>query len=72
MVNELTHRLKTMNAPNVVKIGSSSITNADGHLDTPPMNALVDAIVAARASGKDVVVVSSGAVAAHTVVAAPC
>lgn len=48
----------------VVKIGSSSITNAAGHLDMATMNALVAAIVAARASGKDVVVVSSGAVAA--------
>lgn len=48
----------------VVKIGSSSITNAEGHLDIAHMNALVDAIAAARASGQDVVVVSSGAVAA--------
>lgn len=48
----------------VVKIGSSSITNAEGRLDAAHMNALVDAIVAMRASGKEVVVVSSGAVAA--------
>lgn len=48
----------------VVKIGSSSITDAAGHLDAAHMNALVDAIAAARASGKEVVVVSSGAVAA--------
>lgn len=48
----------------VVKIGSSSITDAQGRLDMAHMNALVDAIAAARASGQDVVVVSSGAVAA--------
>ncbi len=48
----------------VVKIGSSSITNATGHLDAAHMNALVDAIAAMREAGKDVVVVSSGAVAA--------
>ncbi|MFP5417043.1 MAG: glutamate 5-kinase [Actinomycetes bacterium] len=48
----------------VVKIGSSSITDRQGHLDSGHMNALVDTIVAARASDKEVVVVSSGAVAA--------
>ncbi|WP_342371784.1 glutamate 5-kinase [Propioniciclava soli] len=48
----------------VVKIGSSSITDAAGHPDARHMNALVDAIAAARASGTEVVVVSSGAVAA--------
>lgn len=48
----------------VVKIGSSSITDREGRIDTPQLNALVDAIAAARASGTDVVVVSSGAVAA--------
>ncbi len=48
----------------VVKVGSSSITDRSGHIDAPQLNALVDAIAAARASGKDVVVVSSGAVAA--------
>lgn len=48
----------------VVKVGSSSITDRAGHIDAPQLNALVDAIAAARASGKDVVVVSSGAVAA--------
>ncbi|MFV0407069.1 MAG: glutamate 5-kinase [Propioniciclava sp.] len=48
----------------VVKIGSSSITGTDGRIDIGQMNALVDAIAAARESGRDVVVVSSGAVAA--------
>jgi len=48
----------------VVKIGSSSITDRHGHLDSAHMNALVDAIAAARSSGRDVVVVSSGAIAA--------
>lgn len=48
----------------VVKIGSSSITDARGRIDMPQLNALTDAIAAARASGREVIVVSSGAVAA--------
>ncbi|HRL47816.1 MAG TPA: glutamate 5-kinase [Propioniciclava sp.] len=48
----------------VVKVGSSSITDRSGRIDMPQLNALVDAIAAARAGGTDVVVVSSGAVAA--------
>lgn len=48
----------------VVKIGSSSITGADGRIDMRQMNALVDAIAGARRAGRDVVVVSSGAIAA--------
>ncbi|MDO5534692.1 MAG: glutamate 5-kinase [Propionibacteriaceae bacterium] len=48
----------------VVKVGSSSLTDDQGHIDSAQMNALVDAIAAARASGREVVVVSSGAVAA--------
>ena len=48
----------------VVKVGSSSLTDPHGRIDMAQMNALVDAIAAARASGREVVVVSSGAVAA--------
>lgn len=48
----------------VVKIGSSSLTDDAGRLDTAHMNALVDAIAAARSAGREVVVVSSGAIAA--------
>ena len=48
----------------VVKVGSSSLTDAHGRIDMAQMNALVDAIAAARASDREVVVVSSGAVAA--------
>ncbi len=48
----------------MVKVGSSSITDRSGRIDMPQLNALVDAIAAARAGGTDVVVVSSGAVAA--------
>ncbi len=48
----------------VIKVGSSSITDRQGRIDMPQLNALVDAIAAARAGGTDVVVVSSGAVAA--------
>ncbi len=48
----------------VVKVGSSSLTDAAGHLDDAQLTRLVDAIAAARASGKDVVLVSSGAIAA--------
>ncbi len=48
----------------VVKIGSSSITDAQGRIDMVQLNALTDAIAAARASGREVIVVSSGAMAA--------
>lgn len=48
----------------VVKVGSSSLTDAHGRIDMAQMTGLVDAIAAARSAGRDVVVVSSGAVAA--------
>ena len=47
----------------VVKIGSTSLTSVDGGLDVGRLDALVDA-VAARAAGTQVVLVSSGAIAA--------
>ncbi|MDD7935513.1 glutamate 5-kinase, partial [Actinomycetospora straminea] len=47
----------------VVKIGSSSLTTVDGGLDVAKLDALVDA-VAARAASTQVVLVSSGAIAA--------
>ena len=49
----------------VVKIGSSSLTSADGgHLDLGALGALVDALAARRREGRQVVLVSSGAIAA--------
>jgi glutamate 5-kinase len=48
----------------VVKVGSSSLTSLDGGLDTQRLDALVDALAARRASGSQVVLVSSGAIAA--------
>ena len=47
----------------VVKVGSSSLTNHKG-LDEERFHRLVDALAAARARGQEVVLVSSGAVAA--------
>jgi glutamate 5-kinase len=47
----------------VVKVGSSSITSAAGGLDEGRIDALVDALSAARAGGREVVLVSSGAIA---------
>ncbi|MEJ2890240.1 glutamate 5-kinase [Actinomycetospora aeridis] len=47
----------------VVKVGSTSLTTVDGGLDVGRLDALVDA-VAARAAGTQVVLVSSGAIAA--------
>ncbi len=47
----------------VVKIGSSSLTDAAGALDMGRMEHLVDALAAVRARGQDVVLVSSGAMA---------
>ena len=48
----------------MVKIGSSSLTGADGRLDTGALRALVDVIAARRLTGGQVVLVSSGAIAA--------
>ncbi len=48
----------------VVKIGSSSITSAAGGLDVTAVESLVRALVDVRQSGTEVVLVSSGAIAA--------
>ncbi|MEV4533498.1 glutamate 5-kinase [Asanoa sp. NPDC049518] len=48
----------------VVKIGSSSLTTADGGLDAGRVDALADVLAAAARSGREVVLVSSGAIAA--------
>ena len=48
----------------VVKVGSSSLTSLAGGLDPQRLDALVDAIAARRAAGSEVVLVSSGAIAA--------
>ena len=48
----------------VVKIGSSSLTTAHGGLDASRLDDLVDALAGARARGDEVVLVSSGAIAA--------
>ncbi len=48
----------------VVKVGSSSLTTAEGHIDPIRLEAIVVAISDARARGDEVVLVSSGAIAA--------
>ncbi|WP_432520322.1 glutamate 5-kinase [Kineococcus sp. SYSU DK006] len=48
----------------VVKVGSSSLTTAAGGLDASRLDALVDVLAARRAAGGQVVLVSSGAIAA--------
>jgi len=48
----------------VVKVGSSSLTSPDGRLDPERLRALVDVLAARRAAGGQVVLVSSGAIAA--------
>ena len=48
----------------VVKVGSSSLTTAAGGIDPDRVRALVDALAGARARGAEVVLVSSGAIAA--------
>ncbi len=48
----------------VVKVGSSSLTSLDGGLDPARLDALVDALAVRRAAGAQVVLVSSGAIAA--------
>ncbi len=48
----------------VVKVGSSCLTTAEGGLDPDRLGDLVDALAAVRARGAEVVLVSSGAIAA--------
>lgn len=48
----------------VVKIGSSSLTTEHGGIDIERMRELVNALADVRASGRDVVLISSGAIAA--------
>jgi glutamate 5-kinase len=48
----------------VVKVGSSSLTSLDGGLDPHRLDVLVDALAARRSAGSQVVLVSSGAIAA--------
>jgi glutamate 5-kinase len=48
----------------VVKVGSSSLTTAEGGIDPARVRALVDSLAASRARGAEVVLVSSGAIAA--------
>lgn len=48
----------------VVKVGSSSLTTAEGGLDPARLDSLVDAVAARCAAGSQVVLVSSGAIAA--------
>lgn len=48
----------------VVKVGSSSLTTAQGGLDPERLRGLVDVLAALRGRGAEVVLVSSGAIAA--------
>jgi glutamate 5-kinase len=48
----------------VVKVGSSSLTTLPGGLDTDRLQALVGVLGSLRAAGREVVLVSSGAIAA--------
>jgi len=48
----------------VVKVGSSSLTSSDGGLDPRRIGRIVDAVSNARRLGREVVLVSSGAIAA--------
>ena len=48
----------------VVKVGSSSLTTAAGGIDPARVRQLVEVLAAARGAGAEVVLVSSGAIAA--------
>lgn len=48
----------------VVKVGSSSLTTRDGGLDPARLDVLVDVLARRRVTGSEVVLVSSGAIAA--------
>ncbi|MBG6083316.1 glutamate 5-kinase [Zhihengliuella flava] len=48
----------------VVKVGSSSLTTVDGGVSSDALKALVDTLGRARAAGTEIILISSGAVAA--------
>jgi len=48
----------------VVKIGSSSLTGPDGHLSREAITALTDVLAAERLAGRQIILVTSGAIAA--------
>jgi glutamate 5-kinase len=48
----------------VVKVGSSSLTTASGGIDPERIRVLVDVLASARLAGRELVLVSSGAIAA--------
>ena len=48
----------------VVKVGSSSLTDADGHLSEAVVRRLADVLAGVRAGGRQVILVTSGAIAA--------
>nr|WP_211301116.1 glutamate 5-kinase [Murinocardiopsis flavida] len=50
----------------VVKVGSSSLTTPDGRIDRDRVAGIADVLAARRAAGVEIVLVSSGAVAAGT------
>ncbi len=65
MKKPLRHRNQIPGASRiVVKVGSSSLTGSDGHLDPERLGALADVMARRRLGGKEVVLVSSGAQAA--------
>lgn len=55
----------------VVKIGSSSVTTADGAVDHAAIDKLADEVATARGAGTRVVIVTSGAIAAGWTALAP-
>jgi len=55
----------------VVKIGSSSVTNASGRVDSEAIDKLAAEVAAARSAGTRVVVVTSGAITAGWTTLAP-
>ena len=48
----------------VVKVGSSSLTTAEGGIDPQRIEQLVGVLARARLTGREIVLVSSGAIAA--------
>jgi len=48
----------------VIKVGSSSLTTAEGGIDTQRVNIIVDALAKHKNAGHEIVLVSSGAIAA--------
>ncbi|MSZ96779.1 MAG: hypothetical protein F2579_04965, partial [Actinobacteria bacterium] len=62
-VSNLSQKCKSVAMRVVVKIGTSSLTNDDGHIRQDVISSVASQLASARKDGHEVILVTSGAVA---------